>query len=238
MKSKTFFLASEYVNPYLELKLPSFFGMMQSIAAEDVEDKGINKSQTIDKGCTWIVSRVEVDIIETPCFPDTITLDTYPGEDFKILFPRYFRIRNQEGKELVRASSIWALLDLNKRVCVTAPFEQRLEAEHHEGELPLPQKIKTPEEATLVESRLVRCSDIDLNNHLNNVKYIDFIFDTHDASYYEKKKLKHFIINYNHEVKAGQTVDLYTNGGSPEIIFGKVDGVVAFIAELTFEERK
>lgn len=237
MKTKELFIASKYINPSFELTLSSFFYMMQSIAAEHVEDYGIDKSQTIDKGCTWIVSRVEVDVIENPRFSDTIYLDTYPGEDIKFLFPRYFRIRNKDGKELIRASSIWALLDLKNRTLARAPFEQRLVTEHHDGELAFPRKLLVPSEGDLVEVRKVRVSDTDLNDHLNNVKYIDFITDIHSEEFAKKYRVKHIVINYNREIRLGQEVELYTNNANPEVIWGKVDGQVSFVAELTYEER-
>ncbi|MCF0126908.1 MAG: hypothetical protein HUJ68_14385, partial [Clostridia bacterium] len=72
MKTQDLFIASKYVDSNLELNLPSFFYLMQSIAADDIEEKGIKKEQTLDQGCSWILSRVEVDFIDTPKFPSDV----------------------------------------------------------------------------------------------------------------------------------------------------------------------
>ncbi|MCF0108398.1 MAG: hypothetical protein HUJ59_05315 [Bacilli bacterium] len=239
MKTQDLFIASKYVDSNLELNLPSFFYLMQSIAADDIEEKGIKKEQTLDQGCSWILSRVEVDFIDTPKFPSDVYLDTYPGDDLKFLFPRYYRIRNKDGLDLVVASSIWALLDIKNRTLTKPPFDQRLIPEHHEGELPLPKRIRVPDDGIFLETRKVRLSDTDLNCHLNNVKYIDYIVDALEDTLSNKQKIKHFTINYNHEIKKDQCVDLYTDENiNPKLIWGKVDNQVAFISEIQFEDKK
>ena len=70
--------------------------------------------------------------------------------------------------------------------------------EHLVGEQPLPGKCETGD-YQLVETRKVRYSDIDLNGHLNNTKYIDYIVDIHDSDFYKKglQKMKRVLNNYH-----------------------------------------
>lgn len=237
MKERVFPLGSGEVDRYLELGVSTYFKFMQEIAARDAEEKGVGKEQTLDKGITWIISRIEVDFIKYPKYTEEIKLQTYPGDDLKIVFPRYYRILDKDNNELVKSSSIWALLNMKTRQPVANPFQNPLPSEHLDGELGLPKKVRIPDELSLVETRKVRYNDTDLNAHLNNTKYIDFITDTHDADFYSKYRIKHLAINYMKEVKDNDLLELYSNNSNPEIIVGKVNGETVFACELTYEEK-
>ena len=237
MRTEKLNINSGTVDKFLELRMPDYFMMMQTVATNDAEEKGVGKSETIDKGYTWIISRIEVDIVKYPEYTHDVMMQTYPGDDLKIMFPRYYRMLDMNGNLLINSSSIWALLDIKKRTPVMSPFKQALPSEHHEGELPLPKKVKIPENLSLVESRKVRYSETDLNGHLNNTKYMDFIIDVHDSSFYEKHRIKHLAINYIHEIKDNDIVDLYTDNGSVETIVGKVGDQLIFACEITYEDR-
>ena len=66
MYAKKLLIGSNDVDQFLELKLSSFFKMMQDIATEHAEELDIGKGQTIDKGLYWVITRFSIDIINMP----------------------------------------------------------------------------------------------------------------------------------------------------------------------------
>jgi len=237
MKKKLTTIQSSDIDQFLELSVPAFFMMMQKIATADAEEKGIGKSVTLDKGYSWVITRIEVDFKKTPKYTETVNFETYPGDDMKVMFPRYYRMFNTKGEQVVTASSIWALINQETRQAVINPTGVVLPAEHYENELPLPRRVKLPEDLALVESRRVRYSDIDLNGHLNNTKYTDYILDVHDSEFYKKNRISHFLINFTHELKDNEVVDIYSNGSNPEVVVGKVGEQLIFACEITYDKR-
>lgn len=237
MKRISLNITSSEIDQFLELNVPNFFMMMQKIASDDAESFGIGKSETLDKGLTWIISRIEVDFIKTPSYTQDVELETYPGDDMKIIFPRYYTMFDKDNNVIIRASSIWAVLDQKTRMPVANPFDKSFPSEHHENELPLPSKVKIPDELTLVESRKVRYSEIDLNGHLNNTRYMDYMLDVHDSAFYRENHIRHIVINYAHEIRDGQTVDIYSSKTNPEVIVGKVGEQLIFATKVTYEKR-
>ena len=236
MYTKNYYIGSNDVDQFLDLKLPSFFRMMQDIATEHAEVLNIGKANTIDKGLYWVITRIEIEIIEMPKYLQTVTLKTYPGDDLRFIFPRYFQLEDEKGKILIKASSTWAVLSREThRVCLNPFPGLKAPTEHMEGELALPNKCLTGE-YSLVETRKVRYSDIDLNGHLNNTKYIDYIVDIHDSDFYKKNKIKHFLINYEKELKDNNEVSIFSNNSNPEYIKGEVDGV-SFTVNITYGNR-
>lgn len=236
MFAKKFLIGSNDVDQFLELKLPSFFKMMQEVATEHAELLNIGKNETIDKGLYWVITRIELEILETPRYLQNVVLKTYPGDDMKFIFPRYFLLEDGNGKPLIKASSTWVVLNRDTHRVNLNPFNgYKAPIEHLEGELPLPSKVKEAE-TFLVEQRKVRYSDIDLNGHLNNTKYIDYIIDLHDSAFYKKHHIKRFLINYEKELMDNDILSLYISKTNPEYIKGEV-GKVAFEANITYEDR-
>ena len=237
MYQKKYLIGSNDVDQFLELKLSSFFKMMQDGAAEHAEEFNIGKANTIDKGLFWVITRIEVDILKAPRYLQEVILKTYPGDDLRFIFPRYFSLEDTMGQVLIRASSTWMVLNKETHNVCLNPFNGfKSPTEHHQGELELPKKVKS-NDSTLVEVRKVRYNDIDLNGHLNNTKYIDYILDVHDTPFYNKNRISHFLINYEKELKDNDMVSIYRSESNPEYIKGEVDKI-AFEANITYEDRK
>ena len=87
-----------------------------------------------------------------------------------------------------------------------------------------------------METRKVRYSDIDLNGHLNNTKYIDYIIDLHDSDFYKKNSIVRFLINYEKELMDNDVLNLFSDHQNPEYIKGEVDKT-AFEVNISYQER-
>ena len=57
--------------------------------------------------------------------------------------------------------------------------------------------------------RTVRYSDIDINGHLNNVKYLDFIMDSFSLEEHRSLNVKSIEISYSNESLPGDTITIY-----------------------------
>ena len=237
MFTKEFHIGSNDVDQFLELKLPSFFRMMQDVATEHAEVFNVGKAMTIDKGLYWVITRIEIEILDMPKYLEDVILHTYPGDDMKFIFPRYFLLYDKKGKLLIRASSTWMVINRSTHMVCLKPFEGKvLPNEHHDDELPLPGKAKRSEDVSLIEERKVRYSDIDLNGHLNNTKYIDYIVDIHDSEFYKKNRISRFLINYEKEIKDNDVLTIYADKNNPEYIRGESDKT-SFEVNITYTKR-
>ena len=238
MYAKKLLIGSNDVDQFLELKLSSFFKMMQDIATEHAEELDIGKKQTIDKGLYWVITRFSIDIINMPKYLENVTLKTYPGNNMRFVFPRYFLLEDKDGHPLIKVSSVWMVLRKDNHQPCLNPFDGRIFPEEHlPDELPLPSKC-SGEASSLIETRKVRYSDIDLNGHLNNTKYIDYIIDIHDSEFYKKNRIRHFLINYDKELMDNDSLSLFSNLDNPEVIKGVVNDKPAFMVNITYTERR
>ena len=106
----------------------------------------------------------------------------------------------------------------------------------NKDDLSLPEKV-IDDAQELVDVRKVRYTEIDLNGHLNNTQYIEYILDTHEPVFYKDHRISAINITYEKEIKSGHEVKLYSDKGNPETVRGNVEGAPHFIAKLTYEHR-
>ena len=165
-------------------------------------------------------------------------MTTHPGETMSFIYPRHYEVYNEQGELCIVGNAIWVLLDLNTHQVKMKPFPDGfvIPAEKLPEDLGMPEKVIS-DNLEKVETRRVRYSDIDLNAHLNNTKYIDYIIDIHDIDFYKKHRVKEILINFEKEIKNGDSVELFSDGNLPEIIVGNVDGTRSFSAKVSYEDR-
>ena len=231
-------ITSVDVDSRLNLRIPSIFKFFQQVSSNHSEILGVGKRDTIDKKMCWVITRFKVVIYDYPKLNDEIIVSTHPGETRKFLFPRYYQIFDKKGRLLVSASTIWLVLNAETRRVVTKPFgEHDFKAESSKYDIPLPEAISFEEELTKVEDRLVRYNDTDLNGHLNNTKYVDFILDTNNREFYNNHLLKEITISYDKEIRENQVVSIYRNNDKlNQIIRGKIEESTSFTSRLIFQK--
>lgn len=238
MYQKEFIISNNDVDYRFNLKPANLFRFFQDIALKATEEVGADSISLSKRGIDWVITRMDVDIKRLPHCNEKITVCTYPGKDLAMLYPRYFYILDSNNEIIVRSSSIWALIDAKTRkVIVDKDTIKRLPGEHQDFELPLPSKIVPSENKELIETRTIHYSDLDFNCHMNNVRYVELLMDTHDFEFYKTHRPSFISLNYIREIKEKEKVSVYSNKENPEIIEVQVDSSTSFLAKVTFIEE-
>ncbi len=237
MTTEKIIISSNDIDANLNLKLAAFFRIMQDVIMHDTNLVGIGASDLRKQNILWVITRVQVEISRMPKYEEEVTCITYPGADLKMFYPRYFRMVDKDGNILVNLSSVWAIIDATtRRPILKCPFQEKLYEEHLVDELPLPSKINVEDELNLKEERKIHYSEVDLNNHLNNTRYIELISDIHDSSFHLDHPTISLELNYLKEIHENAHISIYSNDKNPEILEVKSDENVNFIARITYKE--
>lgn len=235
MYQKDFIISNNDVDYRFQLKISSIFRFFQDVALLATQDKGVDSISLAKKNIDWVITRMDVEISRLPKCNETITVCSYPGKDLAMLYPRFFYILDEKKEVIIRASSVWALINAKERkVIVDRDVIEKLPAETSPYELPLPGKILASEDKLLVEQRKIHYSDLDFNCHMNNVRYVELLMDAHDFDFYKNHRPSFISLNYIKEIKEQETVSIYSDKNNPEIIEVKVDGVTSFLGKVTF----
>lgn len=129
----------------------------------------------------------------------------------RLLGEREFWIRSTNGSDYARFRGLFVMFDIQKRKMVSIP-EDLVEPFDMPQMLRLP-KIERPAkfDATKADPSnhhyQVRFFDIDLNQHVNNAVYADWMLDPLGDDFMMQHRLSKFAIRYEHEVRYGQQID-------------------------------
>ena len=217
-----------------KLSVPGLFRVFQDAAILDAENIGYNAYKTLGKGLLWVFSRVYVRFESMPEYLSNAVFETRPGPRKAFFFPRYAKVVSEEGKTLARISSIWALIHEDTRKIEMHPELDSVD--QLEGdELELPGRVVSAP-VTFHSRRTIKYSDLDINGHLNNVRYIEMLMDLHDVEFHKTHEIKELLIQYESEIKPGETVELMVDE-SLSYVRGIVDDRIAFEANMKFAPK-
>ena len=197
-----------------QLKLSSLFVYLQDMATEHGYRIGVGRDVLQKKyGIIWVLTRVKVDILRYPRFKEEIIIETWPEQPGKLEFNRNFIIYDKNNNIIAKAISQWVLIDFNTRkLRRSSILEEKFPESNRESAIDCNLgKIKPTGSLVLGYKKTVGYSDIDLNEHLNNAKYIDYIMDCFSIEEHKKHFIKSIEINYLHEALPGETIELYTD---------------------------
>lgn len=224
------------------LKPTSFMNLAQEAAGLHAVHLGFGYDDLIVNNTAWILSRVHIEFLDTPKWRENITLTTWHKGLNRLFYLRDFIFTDENGKERVKATTSWLVLNLETRRLVRDP--QLME----EGTVNLENAIETPAdkvqlpkdvEPVLAFEHVVGYSDVDMNGHANNAMYMQWAMDAVDYDIASARPVRELTINFNHETKAGDSVALYRyvveqEDGLHVFVEGKVSDVSAFCVEMIF----
>jgi len=193
-------------------KLTSICNYLQEIAGNHVDEIGQGMHDLNQNNHAWVLSRMKIKIIRPAKWKETIRIETFPTGIKGLFGARDFRIFDADEQIIALASSYWLVVDLNSHrplrphdIVKHMPLGGYLEVFEDElGKLaPLSQK------AELVEEIKIHYSDIDINRHVNNVKYLKWLIDALPDEMLTKKPISEIEINFLHEIKLGEFIQIY-----------------------------
>jgi acyl-ACP thioesterase len=149
-----------------------------------------------------------MNIQKTPAWSQDFFAETWPLGTERIFFRRDYRIDDGHNT-LISATSYWLLLDLkSRRPVVFSLNDDVVNTNRGKYAMTMPGESfsAVAEGEPLIHH--VKFSDLDQNRHVNNAKYAEWIFDVIDEEVLDQRSPSSFAIEYKHEVKSGDTVEL------------------------------
>ncbi len=184
-------------------------------AEQHAKARGFGMYNVNSDHMTWVLSRLCVEINKMPEVWEKVDVTTWIENIYRLFTNRNFSIKSPDGKIYGYARSIWALIDYETRQ------PQNLEELYSDNfSVYLAPEESCPIEkqgrvAPLNESNWVKdieteYSDIDLNGHVNSIKYIEHIMNLFSLSDYEGgRNLKRIEIAYMAESYFSDKLSLY-----------------------------
>lgn len=151
----------------------------QEAAGHHAEALGVSMKDLLVDDRAWVLTWLQMEIDQFPAWEDEMTIETWPSDLDGLLATREFVMR-VDDRLLCRGTSAWLVIDTERRRPVRPP------ASLHDIELPdrpppldgdradLPPPAGVDRDRTFT----VRYHDLDLNRHVNNVRYLEWALET------------------------------------------------------------
>ena len=190
----------------------------QEAAWNHAEELGVGYERLQAEKRAWVLSRLLVEVTRYPSWTESVCVHTWPCLTKSVFAMRDFEMFDLQGRKLVAGASAWLLLDIEtkrpQRVDkliqeIQLPFRERRALTHE------PKKLNaTAPDAAPAEFK-VSYSDIDVNGHVNNARYIGWLMDAQPIELHRRSAVKSLEVNYLSEAIAGDKLSVLSSKGDP-----------------------
>ena len=191
------------------LKLPELTNILQLTASEHADTGGVGFADLQSNHQSWVMNRMRIEIAGLPKWNDEATVKTWIEELKGVKSQRNFEIA-VDGEKLVGVSTLWAVFNMKTR----RPEAMQIDTSHverypdmHATNIPN-RKISYDFDAVSTYTDEVQFSDIDIVNHVNNTKYLEWCLNHVEPTLILDNKIKAIDMNFLKELNLGDTFQI------------------------------
>lgn len=196
------------MDPKSRAHLTTICNFLQEGAGAHAESAGFGFEDMMKRNQVWVLSRMKVEIDKYPVWTEEVKLNTWSRGREGIFYLRDFYISNPNSDMIIRASSSWAAIDLKTRRpgkvdgLEEGMHSQREKKVFNEKLEKLPELVNP----VFMRKRKIEYTDIDLVYHVNNVKYVELMYNSFSPEILMNSFVSCLEVNYLGEAKYGEDV--------------------------------
>ncbi len=203
-------------------------GFLEDIAGMHSNKAGYGLNNIETTGLTWVLLNWKVRIFSRPLYGETIHISTWARDSYKYFTFRDFEVFDINNNLIAIASSKWVLMNAKEmslqKISPELINKYTPELKKVFGDEPELNKLEIPLEYEFTDSYVAKRKDIDINEHVHNVSYIDIAYELLPEDVYKHAKIDDFEIMYKKETKLGETIKcFYSKVNSSHYIVMKTD---------------
>ncbi|XP_022881952.1 palmitoyl-acyl carrier protein thioesterase, chloroplastic-like [Olea europaea var. sylvestris] len=217
---QTVVIRSNEVGPDKTATIESILNLLQETALNHVWMSGLlgdgfgATHGMMRNNLIWVVSRMQVQVDHYPIWGEVMEIDTWVGSSGKNGMRRDWLLGSKAtGVVFARATSTWVMMNQRTRRLSKMPDEVRAEIspwfiDKQAIKEESPEKIdKLDDNARYVNSDLKpKRSDLDMNHHVNNVKYVRWMLEAIPDEFLENHQLTNITLEYRRECGSSDVV--------------------------------
>jgi medium-chain acyl-[acyl-carrier-protein] hydrolase len=196
-------------NPGGYLKYSELCNILQLAAADHAELGGISFTDMQAAHQAWVLSRMRVEVKRLPKWREKIRLSTWIISLENSRSVRAIEIYSGQEK-IVGCETFWSVFNTSTRrpEYLALPHEHfELYAGKHSTEARV-KKIDITGTGQPIEIRSVKVSDLDIVNHVNNVRYLEWCLDLVQPEIVLENKITAMDMNFARELLLGDEIEI------------------------------
>ena len=222
------------------IKLPDVILLSLQVSGMQSIELGVSDKAILeDYNLVWIITDYDIEVVRLPRFAEEISIETEALSYNRLFCYRRFTIYDETGEELIHMMATFVLMDRDSRKVhtvepeIVTPYQSDFDKKLIRG--PKYADLEDP----ISKDYHVRFYDLDMNGHVNNSKYLDWIFEVMGADFLTQYIPKKINLKYVKEVGPGGLITsaLELSGlESKHVIIS--DGATNAQAIITWQEIK
>lgn len=192
----------------LRCKLSSIINFICDVGTRQSEAIGGGIEYCAKNNCAWVFYKYDINMYRYPMFGEIIEITTTPVGFKKFYGLRKYVIKDEEENIIGEARALFFLINIDKRRPMRIQKEQ-YEFYGVDGDVDYNismEKLEHIEEEQYNKIFNIRYSDIDSNNHVNNVKYVEWAIEAVPIDVIKDYQLKRIKVNFEKETKYGEGI--------------------------------
>lgn len=192
------------------LKYTDLCNLLQLTAAAHSEVGGISFTDMQEFDQAWVLSRMRVEITSLPKWQDVITVKTWINSLENSRSVRALEMY-VNGKKIVGSETFWAVFNTKARrpEPLALPYDHFELFPENKATIEGFSKINVNPEKESIFEKTVYLSDLDIVNHANNVKYLEWCLDHVDSTMILNQKIASFEMNFMKELSLKDNVVIH-----------------------------
>jgi len=172
---------------------------------------------------TWVLSRLAIEMDHMPRSYDKFVVETWVEKVVHYFTSRNFAVTSPDGKLYGYARSVWAMIDTETRQPADIlSVHDGLIGSYIEVDKTCPiaaaSRVKMDSQKAVSRMDYVPVyADIDINGHVNSIKYIEHVLNLWPIDFLQSHSLKRMDMAYVREARAGERLTFLVDEVSPLI---------------------
>ncbi|CAN6578602.1 unnamed protein product [Malus baccata var. baccata] len=225
---QTFIIRSYEIGPDKTATMETLMNLLQETALNHVTSSGLagngfgaTREMSIRK-LIWVVTRIHIQVQRYSSWGDVVEIDTWVDATGKNGMRRDWIIRDYQTQEIItRATSTWVIMNRETRRLSKIPDQVRQEVlpfylnrfaiatEKNDSEKI--DKLNDDTAERITSGLAPRWSDMDANQHVNNVKYIGWILESVPINVLGDYDLTSMTLEYRRECRQSNLLESLTS---------------------------
>ena len=198
------------VDSKLRCRLSSIIDFICDAGTQQSERLGDGIEYCAKNNCGWVFYKYDIKMYRYPVFGEIISVTTEPVGFKKFYGLRKYMIKDEKDNLIGEVLALFFLIDLEKRRPIRILNEQ-YEFYGVDADVDCDitmDKVERNNEEQYQKQFNVRYSDIDSNNHVNNVKYIEWAVESVPVDVINNYVIKRIKVVYEKETTYGDKISV------------------------------
>ena len=202
------------------LKHTDLCNILQLTAASHSEIGGISFMDMQAFHQAWVLSRMRLEITALPKWKDVVTVKTWINTLENSRPVRAFEMY-VNGKKMIGAETFWAVFNtkIRRPEALALPYDHFEMYPEKKATKKSFSKINISDEKEIIFEKTIVLSDLDIVNHVNNVKYLEWCLDRVDEKIILNHGIESLEMNFLKELSIKNTVVIHESILEKEYIF-------------------